>query len=229
MPSPAESRAALEVVTVEAAATVVDLVPRLTGTGEQQRLQLLDTVPAAINYFATGTAALAADFYDEQRALADVTAPFVSELVLVDDTVRIRRAIAWAAEPLVQGVDDAEAIVSSRLAEIVQLDVPRPYRDTILGNRRRDPEAVGYERVVSANACKFCLFMAGRGAIYKKDTAYFAAHANCTCSAAPVFRGGETGPEATVLQYVGTRRRRTPAQRAALRDVLNSQFPDAPG
>jgi len=65
--------------------------------------------------------------------------------------------------------------------------------------------------------------LSGRGAVYKQGTARFAAHSNCHCSAEPVFEG-EAGPEASVLQYVASQRKRSDADRAALRDYLNTHF-----
>src|SRR5688572_6369977 len=135
MPTASESKAALSLVAEEAVATAVGLIPA-SGSLEARRLALLDTVPAVIRYFADGSAALAADFYDEERERAGVRRAFTSELVVADRTVKIRRGIAWAADPL--GVDDLAA-ATQRLAEVVQLETARPYRDTILANRRQDP------------------------------------------------------------------------------------------
>ena len=36
-------------------------------------------------------------------------------------------------------------------------------------------------------------------------------------------------PEANVYQYLASKRERTDAERAALRDYLNAKYPDAPG
>jgi hypothetical protein len=66
--------------------------------------------------------------------------------------------------------------------------------------------------------------LSGKGAIFKQDTARFAAHENCHCSAQPVFdkQGGE---EASVIQYIASKKRRTEADRKRLRDYLAS-MPD---
>jgi hypothetical protein len=181
---------------------------------------LLDGVPGLIDYYAEGSAALAADFYDEQRELAGVRDSYAAELVLVDRTVKIRRAIAWAAEPLAL-LD--EELAGKRLAEVVQLESARPYRDTILSNQSRDPAAVGWKRITSGG-CKMCRMLADRGAVFKESTARFATHPNCHCSAAPVFGVNDTGEEASAIQYVASKRNRTPAQQAALRDYLNAFY-----
>lgn len=210
----------MQLVTGEAVATASALALQLNGSPELRRAALLETVPDLIGYYADGSAALAADFYEEQRVLADAPPGFVPELVLVDRTVKIRRAVAWAAEPW---FTPSETPVDARLAEVVQLEVARGYRDTITANQRQDPEAVGWRRI-TAGGCKFCRMLADRGAVYKADTARFAAHPSCHCTAQPVFSSNDSGVEASALQYVASRRSRTPEQRAALRDYLDTYY-----
>jgi hypothetical protein len=101
---------------------------------------------------------------------------------------------------------------------VVQLETARPYRETITTNRRRDPQAAGWRRVAEGG-CKFCRMLAGRGEVYKADTARFASHPNCHCTAQPVFKG-EPAPEADVIQYVASKRRTTEADRARVREYL---------
>lgn len=95
-------------------------------------------------------------------------------------------------------------------------------RDTIVTASNADPKNYGWRRLTSAGACDFCLFLADRGAVYREETADFAAHDTCGCRAAPVFKGGELGPEADAAQYIGSSRNKTPADRARLRDAIES-------
>jgi hypothetical protein len=210
-----ESQAALRLVGDDAVDTVDFTVRRTSGSFESRRLQLLDSVPGIVGYYSEGSAALAADFYEDARDEAGVTRRFVADVVILDRTVRIRRGVAWASEPL--SVDD-DALALSRFTELVRSETTRPYRDTILENRRRDPEAAGWKRITSGAACGFCKMLAAKGAVYKKATAYFAAHGSCTCTCAPVFRGGEVGPEASAIQYIASKRRRTEAEKARVRE-----------
>ena len=221
MPTASENRAALQLVTGTAVDTAVATLSGTRGAPEARRLALLDTVPELIGYFSEGSAALAVDFYEEERELAGVRGRvFTTELTLVDRTVKIRRGIAWASQPLFDGADD---VAAQRLAEVVQLETARPYRDTILANRSRDPEAVGWRRI-SAGGCKFCRMLADKGAVYRHDTARFAAHENCHCTAQPVFGVNDTGEEASAMQYLASKRRRTPAERAALASYLADHY-----
>ena len=232
MPSARESRAVLQLLTADALGNTEELVRRLRGTPQQQRLILLDTVPGLIGYYAEGSAALAADFYEEDRELAGVRQAYTPELVIADRVVKQRRGVAWAAEPLFTEGDElalagAALTTSRRLAEVVQLEVARPYRDTITGNRRADPQAIGWRRITNGG-CRFCRMLADRGAIYRESTARFAAHPSCHCTAQPVFVGGDTGEEASAIQYVASRRSRTPEQRAEVRSYLDAVYgPDS--
>lgn len=222
MATASESKAALRIVAEESVDTAVGLLTKLTGSPEARRAALLNGVPDIVGYFTQGSAALAVDFYEEERDRAGVLdRSFTTEFVVADRTVRIRRGIAWASDPLFSGDEET---AGKRLAEIVQIETARPYRDTILTNRRKDPQAVGWSRVTSGG-CRFCRMLADRGAVYRESTARFAAHSNCNCTAQPVFRNNDPGTEVGVMQYLASRRRRTPAQQKVLRDYLNTHYP----
>lgn len=62
-------------------------------------------------------------------------------------------------------------------------------RDTVIGTVRRDPQAEGWERILSsADACSFCTMYAAKGPFFPgfKD---FHPHDYCHCVAGPLFRG----------------------------------------
>lgn len=226
MPSPVEARAALELVTMAAVAEAVALPSRLSGPPEARRLALLEAVPALIAYYSEGSSALAADFYEEERDLARVRSRFSVQPIIQERTAEQRAAVAWAAVPL---FDEAlDVTVESRLAGVVQIETARPFRDTITKNARLDPDAAGWRRIANPAACKFCVMLASRGAVYKRPTVRFASHENCFCSAQPVWSTDDT-VEASDFQYMASARKRTPAQRAKLRDYLNGNYPDSPG
>lgn len=226
MLSALESRSALALLTGSAVDTSGRLLAGLAGQPEQIRGGMLELVPELIGYYAEGSAALAADFYDDRREQAGVVKPYTSELVLVDRSEKIRRAVAWSAQPLfaeaVAGVV-AVGLVQSRVAEVVQIEVARAFRNTITGNRQNDPESAGWRRITTGGGCKLCRMLADRGAVYRISTARFAAHANCRCTAEPVFNGQAVGEEASVTQYMASRKR-TPRQQEALRDFLNANY-----
>jgi hypothetical protein len=220
-----DSKAALTLVTSAAVNTVTALLGRASGSAEQKRALLLDGVPEVIAYYSAGSSALAADFYDDERERAAPPKLYIAEAVIVDRAEKIRRAVAWASDPLFAG---DPATTAGRLADVVQLESARPFRDTVLTNRRRDPSAVGWRRVTNGG-CKLCVMLASRGAVYSDQTARFATHTNCKCTAQPVFSSNDYGEEANALQYVASRKRRTPEQQANLREYLNTNFSDFPG
>lgn len=225
MPTAGESRAALQLVTGAAVGAAVAALDQVSGSPEVQRALLLESVPEVIAYYSVGSSALAADFYDDERERAAAPKLYVAEPVVLDRVVKIRRAVAWAADPLFG--DDKQAS-ASRLAEVVQFETARPYRDTITTNRQRDPSAVGWRRV-AAGGCKFCRMLADRGAVYLDNTARFASHTNCHCTAQPVFSSEDYGEEANVMQYMASQRRRSAEQQARLREYLNTNYSDFHG
>ena len=214
-----ESKRQLVLLGDDAADTARWMVRRTSGRWESRRLQLLDTIPEVTAFYSEGSAALAADFYEDARS--GVPGAHSAVPVVLDRTVKIRRGVAWASEPL--SVDDVEA-AEARMALLVKSEMAKPYRDTIITNRKRDDACVGWKRIASGDACGFCKALAARGAVYRKDTAYFAAHDDCMCTCAPVFRGGETGPEADVMQYMASKRRRTAREKEQLRSYLASFY-----
>lgn len=218
-----QSKAALRLVTEASVDTAVGLLVGLPGSPTARRAALLNGVPEIIGYFSEGSAALAVDFYEEERIRAGVQdRTFVTEFVVNDRTVKIRRGIAWASDPL---FSDDEETAAQRLAEVVQLETAKPYRDTILTNRRNDPESVGWRRITSGG-CKFCRMLADRGAVYRHSTAQFASHPNCHCTAQPVFRDNDPGTEVGDFQYMASRRNKTPETRRRVREYLEANYPD---
>ena len=219
MPTPSEVRAGLQLITADAVAMSLEVFTQLEGSPQARRAALLETVPALVGYYSDGSAALAADSYADLRVSAGVAEPFTPQPIVLDRTVKIRRAVVWSSDPLFDGADD---VTLQRLSGIVQAEVARPFRDTIITNRQQDPQAIGWKRI-TAGGCAFCRALASRGATYKEATAHFAAHEDCHCTAAPVFRNGDVGEEASVIQYMASRRNRTPASRAKIRDWV-AQF-----
>jgi hypothetical protein len=212
-------RRALTVVSNRAVTAVAPLL-----AAPDPRPVLLVAAVDAVAVFSDGTAALAADHYDELREAARAGGRFTAEPIVNLREERIRRGVLWATAPIYDEAADA-ALAEERLAQVVQFETARPFRDTITVNRQRDPAAAGWRRNASGSGCKFCRMLADRGAVYKQSTAHFASHPHCSCSASPVFTTDDVGPEASAMQYVASQRTRTPSQRQALRDYL-AALPD---
>jgi len=223
MPTPLEYRAVLKRLSDTAVETGIDVFTRLDGSPETRRAVLLESIPPLIDYYAAGSATLGSDAYDEEREAAAVRSSFTTDAVVADRTVKVRRAIAWSAAPLILDPEDVVS-ATARLAEIIQYEVARPFRDTVTTNRREDPESAGWRRI-SNGGCRFCRMLADRGAVYRESTARFAAHTNCHCTAQPVFKTN-VGEEASAIQYLASRKNRTAKQKAELRDYLDMYYPE---
>lgn len=219
---PLESKAALAVLTDDGIDSIRWTLQRSSGSFEARRLQLLEVGSSLIGYYSEASAALGVDIYDESRAAAQAKGKFAAQPVILDRTVKIRRGIAWASDPL--STDDEQAAIG-RLADILRTEIARPYRDTVIGNRLNDKQSVGYKRIAAASACGFCKMLASRGAVYKQQSAYFASHGNCQCTVVPVFRG-EVGEEANVIEYMASRRNKTGKQRARVREWIAAEYPE---
>ena len=241
-PPPSQVRTGLTIVSA-AAAEELAVVAAQTTSAEEMRAALFLAAPIIVSEYSDGTAALALDWYEELREFAapeEAFAPSPVRLVTDED---VRAAIAAATVALQSTPDDLAPdaitttlrLVGGRVEELVA----DAFRDTITVNSNQDPESVGWRRFARPEACKFCVMLAAKGAVYTERTARFAAHGavmggnrkggNCMCIAGPAFGGKEIWAEATPMQYLASRRKRTAKQKAELRDYLNEHFPDAPG
>lgn len=235
MPNDRESRSALIRLTDAAVAASVTFLAQTSGSPNARRSDLLDAIPQIIAYFSDGTSALAADSYEDAREAAGAAGQFTADPVVKDRGRKLYNALAWTTNPWFE--KEVPDTVEPRLAEIVKMETTRPYRDTMLENRRRDPESTGWRRVAGPEACKFCSMLAAKGAVYREETVRFAAHGKrangsggtCQCTAWPAFKSNDDGVSASVMQYVASKRKRTLAEQERLRDYLNQHFPDVHG
>lgn len=250
--TPEQVRAGLGIVAT-AASSDLRAAAEQEETPSTLRSVLFAAAPIVIAEYGSAAAALGAEWYEELRdaaALIDqITQPFRPRLVVPATEDQIAATVAKTTEDLYdleQGasakvIDFEEArqrILKDITAETEQA-VAEALRQTVRQNVAEDPNAAGWRRFARPEACKFCLMLAARGAVYTESTARFAAHGavmagqrkggNCMCIAGPAFGGPEAWAEATPMQYVASRKKRTPKQSAQLRDYLNSNFPDSPG
>ena len=227
--SPSAIRAGLVAL---AAAAVADVLPLLReGRPAAARSALLEAAPEVTGAYVLGSSALAADWYDELR---DEARPRPRHLTLVPEWGRADRygnAVAWATKPMLDDEPNLP-LVRERLEQVTEREIFDGFTDTTEANVRTDEAARGWRRSTRPGACPFCLMLAERGAVYRKESsATFSAHGagprgggNCRCTAIPVFRGGEEGPEASVIQYVASKRRTTPADRERVYAYLRANY-----
>lgn len=105
----------------------------------------------------------------------------------------------WAALARGHSLEAAREIGLARASMAASRHVLDGGRETILAAAKAsarsgaDPALeVRWRRIAGPNACEFCRMLAGRGAVYRADTATFLSHDGCSCVAEPVF--GAVGP-----------------------------------
>lgn len=226
--SPEVVRAQLATITAAAAA---DMAAQIARVPLEDRLEaLLEALGLIVPPYYDAAGLLAVSWYDELREAANPASAYLPDVIGDPTTDWIEREMAKFQADIEA---DLEAEMQRMLDEATALadkEIARGFRDSVLGNTRIDEDAIGWSRVARPGGCKFCVMLAGKGAVYRSEsTAIFGAHPNCNCAARPEFRNGEHGPEADAMQYLASSKQRSPAQREALRDYLNTHFPDAPG
>jgi hypothetical protein len=152
---------------------------RLVANGASAEEALHDLLPAIVTEYGTVGAALAAEWYDDQRAKAGVAGRFAAVPVAADD----RGAHALVGWALNTATDDAS--LQSLILGGTQRRIADHARYTIAGSAVEDPGARGWRRVGMGDSCSFCAMLLGRGAVYSEATADFRSHDHCDCSAAP--------------------------------------------
>lgn len=222
-----------------AATATSDLANEIAGlTLERQVSAALSTLPLLIPSYYDAAGSLAVDWYDEIRDESRPSSRYSPGIIGDPTTDWIDREVAKFQREL-DGMDLDLTIRSQKILDEIETlatkEIERGYRDSILGNSRQDDDAIGWSRVARPGACKFCVMLADKGAVYRSEsTAIFAAHGKCHCAARPAFRNGDHGPEATVIQYVASAKRARndevqAARNARVRAYLNENYPDAPG
>ncbi|MET8378053.1 hypothetical protein [Streptomyces microflavus] len=173
----------------------------------------LEAANEVVTRYGDMSASLAAEFYEAQRADADVGDSFTVPLADSPPTDQVETVLRWATHDV--WPRDAETEVgreplASRLAvaerqagAVAQKLVADQGRETIRQAAREDRQAVGYARAAALGACAFCALMASRGAVYATaesagreanerfsgDASVAKFHDNCHCAIIPVFRG----------------------------------------
>lgn len=184
---------------------------RLVAEGASAEVALRDLLPALVTEYGQAGAALAAEWYDDQREKAGVGGRFTAMPMDADDR-GAQALVGWA---LSEARDDAG--LQSLILGGVQRRIADHVRYTVAGNSVADPKADGWQRT-GAGECPFCAMLIGRGAVYSESGADFASHDHCKCSAVPAFKG-ESRP---VKPYTPSLRTASDKDRARVREYLRT-------
>lgn len=181
---------------------------------------LMDTLPAVAATHGETAAALAMDYYDEARVIAEARGSFQVVPAELPDDGRFDALVRWGLTPVFASEPDMAA-AAARIAGGLQRTVLDMSRSTIADNSVRDPSAAGWSRVARPDACAFCQMLSGRGFVYTELTVQFKSHDNCHCAAAPSWDAG--APVAVGVPFVASRRNITAKDRQRVKDYLRSQ------
>lgn len=145
------------------------------------------------------SATLAITYYGQARGEADAGGSFIpiTPTALAEELLKVvldatgiaafKRAISLGKSP-----EEALQIEGVTLSGAVSRLVLSGGRDVILGNVRKDRQAVGWARITDAHPCAFCAMLASRGPVYRsKQTAKFEAHDHCACMPVPAWSRDE--------------------------------------
>lgn len=179
---------------------------------------LFGLLPDVLDTWSEASAAAAADWYDDLRDSAEVAGRFSAIVEPVTDLGAYALA-GWAAEPLKLPEPDVLS-AKSRLEDGFQKRLVNSANFTVTGSANADPEARGYMRRTRPGACKFCIMVASRGAVYTERSARFACHGHCFCEAIPAW-GGRALP---VNPYKPSDRPQTDADRARVRKWIKDNL-----
>jgi len=187
---------------------------------------LLEAVPTLTTVHGESAAVIAADWFDEVRALLDVPGSFRAQMAPTVPVEVVEARVRYGARHLFTDTPDQMLpFLETSTSEYVL----QPGRDTIQQSSVKDPRAAGWHRETRptqsyADGCGFCRMLAGRGGVYKWETAPFAAHGGCSCLAVPSW--DHNAEEVPVSAYEASRHTvgMTDAQRAehnrAIRDWI---------
>lgn len=174
------------------------------------RAVLDDTLPDLIALYGSAAGAVAADWYDEARAEAEITSRFRAIVADLPDVGRAEALAGWAV-----ATGATTASVLSLAQGGLQRIVADVGRQTITRSSVADPGARGWQRSATAG-CSFCVMLAGRGAVYSLSTVDFSSHDHCKCIAVPAW----DGRPAPVKAYIPSTRTFSDADRARVRQWI---------
>lgn len=198
-----QQRSALVAVTQHAETQLAVAMNRLAGQAPDAiRAALPEILQALGERYGQAAAALACDWYEALRVEAEAAGLFVAEPATLPTAERWDALAGWGVSPLYRSEPDPAAALTLLQGGLTR-SVTNMHSDTVVGNVRRDSKAQGWQRQTRPGACEFCRMLAGRGFVYKHDTATFSSHDHCHCVARPEF-----GAVRDVAKYTPSKRRR---------------------
>lgn len=153
---------------------------RLVTDGASAEVALRDLLPAIIREYGAAGAALAADWYDEQRLKTDARGRFTAIPLEADDR-GAQPLIGWAL-----GAATNDEALRTLILGGIQRRIADHVRLTVTSSSVADPAAEGWVRV-GTGACKSGWCDQYLDGVVRTVAYDFPAHDNCNCGAVPAF------------------------------------------
>lgn len=151
---------------------------RLVANGASAGEALHDLLPAIVREYGTLGGAVAAEWYDEQRAKASVGGRFTAFPVAADDRGS-HALIGWALSTAT-----SDATLRTLVLGGVQRRVANHVRLTVANSSVADPGAQGWVRVGAVGSCDWCEQYLD-GEVHTVEGYDFDAHDGCNCTTIP--------------------------------------------
>ena len=153
---------------------------RLVAQGADAGEALNDLLPAIVTEYGAAGAAMAAQWYDEQRDKAEARGRFAAVPIEAEDR-GARALIGWAL-----ATATTDATLRTLILGGTQRRIADHVRTTITGSSVADPAAQGWIRVGIGETCPWCRqYLDGE---VRTVAGYdFDAHDNCDCGVIPAF------------------------------------------
>lgn len=155
----------------------------------RSRDTLLAAIPQLTETYGEQAAFAAAEWYEDVRAKEGVRGNFTAQMAPTFPGEFVYQRVRYGAGHL---FTESPELILPFLANALTEYVLQPGHDTITGAALEDIESSGWYRETRASSsythgCDFCQMLAGRGGVYKYETAFFASHGGCHCVAVPSF------------------------------------------
>lgn len=176
----------------------------------------VQAVPGVVWAFQDVAAGLAADTYDSWRDVEGARGRFKAVLAPLSPESQVLAGVRNALGSLFGPDPDVEQ-ARARLAGSAARLVGHAAADTIVESVHRDPQSVGWRRVLGDPDCRYCQMLAG-GLYERGSRARFVSHDADPCTAVPEWSWD--GPVASTVALLASDPGRTAADRAKVRAHL---------
>lgn len=174
--------------------------------GRDAKEALLDLLPDLVETYSLAAGSLAADYYDDVRDSVGAKGRFTAIVPETPDP-GTRELVRWALGAATDG-ETFKSLIEGGF----QKRIANGARRVVTVSSSQDRAARGWMRI-GAGECDFCSLLVSRGSVYSEETADFAAHDHCNCSAAPAFDSEQI--RSVRSEFVPSARRRSQANSEA--------------